>query len=106
MKVTRVHYFLFERDTNRAPLANCFVVLDNCLKLDGIKLYDGSKGKYIVYPEKEKDKLKGEGRDRKNEYFNPLEKEFAMYLENVIIDGYRALMETGNLSYVPKEKDS
>ena len=102
MKVTRVHYFVFERETNKVPLANCFVVLDDCLKLDGIKLYDGSKGKYIVYPEKERDKLKGENRVRKNEYFHPVEKDFAMYLESVIIEGYKKLIETGNLSYVPE----
>lgn len=51
MKVTRVKYKMIELSGKmNIPLAICDVVLDDCLKVKGIKLFEGSRGKYIVFP--------------------------------------------------------
>lgn len=106
MKVTKVRYYLLERKNNTYPLARCSVIMDDVLKLDGIRLYDGAKGKYIAYPEKPKANPE-DARDpklrHKNEFYHPVERDFSSYLESVIIKGYQKLVEQGSFIYIPEE---
>lgn len=107
MKITKVQYYLIERKTNSYPLAKCTVVMDDQLKLEGIRLYDGAKGKYVAYPERFRS-TEDNPRDirlrHKNEFFHPVERDFSFYIENVIIEGYRKLVEQGSFVYYP-DKD-
>lgn len=100
MEITKIRYQLSGK---KYPLAVCSVVLDDCLKLDKIKLCEGSKGKYIMYPEKPKDLEKEDGHIRRNEYFHPIKKDFAIYLESAIIEGYKKLTESGSFEYSLQE---
>ena len=121
MRITKVKYFLIERKSEKYPLANCIVVIDNVLLLGGIKLYEGKKGKYIVFPEKAKyDKTGSETpvennpvtndpsmedtkKIHKDEIYHPVQKDFSNYLKNVIIEGYRRAVEEREFIYYPTE---
>ena len=52
MIVTKINYFPINRVKESQPLARCSVVLDNCLKLNDIKIFVGKDGRYIVFPDR------------------------------------------------------
>lgn len=101
MKVTKINYFVQDRRNWSYPLARCSVVLDDVLRLNGISIYEGVNGKYISFPSR-KDAEK-ESQKTKNEIYHPVEKEFADYLKNVIIEGYQKMLENKTFSYIPDE---
>jgi DNA-binding cell septation regulator SpoVG len=121
MRITKVKYFLIERKSEKYPLANCIIVIDNVLLLGGIKLYEGKKGKYIVFPEKAKfDRTSSDNtadttqtqnestmedtkKIHKDEIYHPVQKDFSNYLKNVIIEGYRRAVEEREFIYYPTE---
>jgi DNA-binding cell septation regulator SpoVG len=76
--------------------------------LNGICIYEGVNGKYITFPNKkqvfEGDDHKSKDVNRnKNEIYHPVEKDFADYLKNVIIEGYQKMLEKKSFSYNPDE---
>ena len=110
MQVTKIHYQLLERKNNSYPLAKCSVILDDCLKLDEIRIYDGAKGKYVTFPGKFRFQKDDDGnrrlvvdKGRKNEYYHPVDKGFAKYLKDIITEGYTQLFENGVFVYEPKD---
>lgn len=108
MKITRIKYHLIDRENSTYPLARVSIVLDNVLKLDGIKICDGYKGKFLKYPEKTGISRRDEYKrmipgKHLNEWFHPIEKEFSDYLERVIIEGYKKAVECGSFTYDPEE---
>lgn len=108
MVVTKVNYFVKERKNWSYPLAQCSVVLDDVLKLNGICIYEGANGKYITFPNtlKHEDGTEEEGKHikrNKNEIFHPVSKDFLEYLRCVIIDGYQKWQEGKSFTYSPTD---
>lgn len=110
MKITKVHYYLIERKNKSYPLAKCSVVIDGCLKLDEIRIYEGVSGKYITFPGKYKFERDENGnrrlvvdKSRKNEYYHPVDKDFAKYMKDIITEGYTQLFENGVFVFEPKD---
>jgi DNA-binding cell septation regulator SpoVG len=108
MKITKVKYFLVDRKNPSYPIARCSVVIDDVLKLDGLRLYEGAKGKYLAYPERVKpeqfeDMENSANRTHKNEYYHPVERDYAKYFERVIIEGYKKVIESGEFIYMPDD---
>lgn len=121
MKITKVKYFLINRKTEKYPLANCIVILDNVILLGGIKLYEGKKGKYIVFPEKPKkhrdldvesvpaEEVSVDSASdsevkfiHKDEIYHPVQKDFSNYMKDVIIEGYAQAVDEKKFIYYPE----
>lgn len=120
MKITRVIFY--NEGCNRGRLlATCSVVLDECLKLNNIKMYKNAKTneEYLILPSKQDiyNRLKklnpninidfGENTsDLENckyeEYFHPVECYMYRELLDIIRKGYEVYMKTGKNSYRPK----
>lgn len=119
MKVTRVIYD--RRKSNRSDLlVTCSVVLDDCLKLNDIKLCKDVKNDscYLVLPSRvsvcrEVSKLNSDKNivlpedciqnksDNKDEYFHPVDVRFYCLLLNTILEGYERFKGTGDAIYRP-----
>lgn len=105
MEITRVKYTFIERVSPTQPLAKCSVVLDDCLMLNGIKIFDGAKGKYLVLPERKENSKKGKDstEDRKgDEIYHPVDKAFFDAFSKVVVEGYELCQSKGGSSYRPK----
>lgn len=124
MKVTRIKYS--KQIPDNKALTTCSVVLDDCLMLDGIRLFHSkSKGYYLVLPSKQdvyqevvalnKDvelsipKGKTQQEEKKQngksyeEYFYPLKSELYKEMLECIIDGYEWCKENRVWSYRPEK---
>lgn len=119
MKISRV-IFYEEKCNHGSLLATCSVVLDECIKLNDIRLYKNKKtdkeylvlpskqdvykrveevnpGKSIVFPE-------GDSAFRKkkyDEFFHPVECYMYVEMLECIKAGYDYYMKTGKVSYRP-----
>lgn len=114
MNVTRVVYY--ESDNlNVGQLVSCAVILDECLRLNDIRLYmDDVKGYFLVLPNKH-DIYKEVARVNKKkiampvgsetkhfgELYHPVDSSFYSSLVDVIVSGYENYKETGKRSYRP-----
>ena len=118
MKVTRVS---FESPASDKALAICSVIMDDCLKLCGIKLYKNSEGYYWVLPSKQDVYQEIEGLNpsanikypspisekaggknfKYEEFFYPVKSDFYQNVLAVIIDGYKVFKKKGVRSYRP-----
>lgn len=110
MVVTKVNYFVKERKNWSYPLAQCSVVLDDVLKLNGICIYEGANGKYITFPNTYKHEEGTDGDSKpvkrnKNEIYHPVSKDFLEYLRCVIIDGYQKWQEGKSFTYSPTDAE-
>lgn len=119
MKVSRV-IFHPEGCCRGSLLATCSVILDECLRLNNIRLYSNKSSgeKYLVLPSKQ-DVYRNikELNPNKNitfpensvscknkkyeEYFNPVEISMYRELLNTIVEGYKNFTDTGKTSYRP-----
>lgn len=117
MKVTKVTFE--ESDSIAKSLALCSIVLDDCLKISGINLYQNDKGYYLVLPSREviyqeleslnKDvKIKYPKRQDDNtstkkkeyeEFFYPVESFLYKDLLNAVVEGYSQYKHKGKWSY-------
>lgn len=119
MRISRVIFY--EEKCNRGSLlATCSIVLDECIKLNNIRLYknwkkdqeylvlpskqdiyrrieESNPGKDIVFPEESPKSSK----KKYDEFFHPVE--CSMYVEMLecVKKGYEYFMETGKVSYRP-----
>lgn len=115
MKVTRV---IFKQHTDRdKSLAECSIILDDCLKLSNIKLFKNENGFYLVLPSKQDvyqsiDELnpskvivypeKSEGSKKfYEEFYNPVDSNFYKLLLSAVSAGYRLYKTNGVRSYRP-----
>ena len=82
MKVTRVK--IFEGKGN--ILANMNITLDDCLAINGIKVIEGSKGRFISFPQTSyKDK---DGNTQYRDIVFPCTKEARAALDRVLMKKY------------------
>lgn len=82
MKVTRVK--IFEGKGN--ILANMNITIDDCLAINGIKVIEGTKGRFISFPQTSyKDK---EGNTQYRDIVFPCTKEARAALDNVLMKKY------------------
>lgn len=82
MKVTRVKIFL-GRGT---ILANMNITIDDCLAVNGIKVIEGSKGRFISFPQTSyKDK---DGNTQYRDIVFPCTKEARAALDRVLMNKY------------------
>lgn len=119
MKISRV-IFYEERCNRGSLLATCSVVLDECIKLNDIRLYrNKNTGKeYLVLPSKQdiykrvEEANKGvnidfpedhsvSGKKKYDEFFHPVECYMYVELLECIKKGYDYFMKTGKVSYRP-----
>lgn len=111
MNITRIVFIDINTDSSRQYLATCSIVLEDCLKLTGIRLFrkTGSESEYyLVFPSKqdvyrevskvnkdievkfpENTYKNGKGEKKMyEEFFFPLNKKFYSYILEVILEGY------------------
>lgn len=114
MKATQVN---FKGTKQTKALAVVSIVLDNCLKLDHIRLYRKPEGKYyLVFPsvqdvsqqlQKNNPNVvikcpKREKCEKKwDEFYFPMKSEFYEYLLEVVLDGYKVYRKEGKRSFYP-----
>lgn len=122
MKISRI-VFEKESENKPKPLARCYVVLDDCLRLNNICLYHNEKGYYLVLPSKQdlyrevqevnegiklelpknkNDLVSGENK-KYEEFYHPLSNSFYKTLLNEVLHGYRWCKKKELLVYRPKE---
>lgn len=107
MVVTKINYFPINRVKESQPLARCSVVLDNCLKLNDIKIFVGKDGRYIVFPDRaDLTKYSCEcqntlSKNKGNECFHPVGRGFYEELKGIVLDGYARFERDGEYVYRP-----
>lgn len=118
MKVTKIVFNDYKKDSTK-PKAVCSVILDDCLKLNGVRLYHGDKGYYLVFPSCEDIYQKVEGLNPKleivfpkcvyveeskkksyEEFYHPLSSSFYRSILSYVVEAYDNLKETGNHAYI------
>ena len=105
MKITKVVYFPISRKNERQPLSKCDVVIDDCFLLKGIKIFDGRKGKYLVYPVIENNgnkNIQESEKENVEEYFHPVTRQTAEEFKEIIMEGYERVLMTGICVYKPR----
>lgn len=124
MKVTRViaHENVVKHGR---PLFVCSVVLDDCLMLSYIRLFQGEKGYYLCFPSKqdvyrevqdlnqgtklEFPKIEYKDEDctckKYDEFYHPLEQMFYYDLLSIVLNAYMIWKETGKNSIRPYAVD-
>lgn len=116
MNITRVKYDIKNEKDNVGLIALCTVVVEDCLKLSGIKLCRQDNGDYyLILPSKQdaflelaqhNQKLginisvpgRSNGRSKKvfyEEYFHPVTGEFYAQLKGAVVKGYKNKLVTG-----------
>ena len=114
MNVTRVVYYESDK-LNTGQLVSCSVVLDDCLRLNDIKLFkDNTRGYFLVLPNKSdiykevshcnKGKIvmpNGSDTRHYGELFHPVDSLFYSKLLGIVQSGYKYYKETGRKSYRP-----
>lgn len=117
MVVTKVVYSEVDRRSDKYPIARCFVVIDDCLKLNSIAIFEGERGRYLVLPGSDKSGIsksgvledtrkeysnKGSlGKNSWEEYFHPVDRDFFNRFTKIILDGLDIFENSGNCSYRP-----
>lgn len=101
MKITKVKFYDTGIHKNSKFLACCSVVLDNTLMLNGIRVLDGEKGRYIIMPSKDKYKSNTSMKTRSEDVFHPVEHSFSLYMSEVVLKGYEEFEKTKNFVYLP-----
>lgn len=106
MKITKVKYFFIDKVKDNQPIAKCSVVFEDCLKVNDIKIFDGKKGKYIVFPVRAdlirfKESEKDISSQKNTECCHPVQREFYKYISDTLLNGL-VEAEKGNLIYIPK----
>lgn len=88
MKVTRVKIFVGKGNI----LANMNITLDDCLAVNGIKVIEGSKGRFISFPQTSyKDKA---GNTQYRDIVFPCTKEARAALDRVLMKKYEDWRQT------------
>lgn len=118
MNISKVY---FRSDVNSKALAVCDVVLDDCLKLTGIRLYVKNDSYFLVFPSKQdlyrevellnegsslvlpQSRKVGTSKNQYEELFYPVDSAFYRYMLGVILDGYSVLRSDSKRVYVPDE---
>lgn len=116
MNITKIVFIDVNSDCKRQYLATCSIVVEDCLKLTGIRLFrkaDSDDEYYLVFPSKqdiykEVSKLNedkdvvfpentcknGKGEKKAyEEFFFPLNKKFYSYILKSIVDGYNMVCD-------------
>lgn len=100
MKVTKIKYSRMESVGSSKILAICSVVFDDCLMVHGIAIRLGAGGEYVTMPHKVHSQSNSAD---KKEVVHPLNKDFHLYLKNVILDGYFTGGNRSEYGYRPEE---
>lgn len=117
MNITRVVYGNCSNKKG-SYLVCCSVVLDDCLRLNDIRLFkDDIRGYFLVLPNKSdiyKEVIAYNKKcDRRievpecgtqkhfRELYHPVDSDFYNRLLNTIVDGYNSMIKTGRVSYRP-----
>lgn len=122
MNITRIVFIDVNSDSTRQYLATCSIVVEDCLKLTGIRLFRKTESEsdyYLVFPSKQdvyKEVFKvnkdievnfpentcknGKGEKKAyEEFFFPLNKGFYSYILEAIVEGYKACKDGGDGQY-------
>lgn len=118
MKVTKIVFNDYKKDFTK-PKAVCSIILDDCLKLNGVRLYSNEEGYYLVLPSCEDIYQKVEKlnpdleitfpecvyveKSRKKDYeefYHPVSSSFYKVLLNSVVTAYEAMKKSGNHAYV------
>lgn len=118
MKVTKIVFNDYQEDFTK-PKAVCSIILDDCLKLNGVRLYKNKEDYYLVLPSCEDiyqkvEKLNPDleitfpecvyvGRSKKKDYeefYHPLSSAFYKTLLNNVVIAYEKMKKSGNHAYV------
>ncbi len=83
MEITDVQIMKMEGKGKLLAYAN--IVLNHAIVLKGIKLIDGSRGKFIVMPSQS---LIRKNKIKRFEYYHPINSDVRNLLEQVIIENY------------------
>ena len=86
MEITDVQIIKTEGKGQLLAYAN--VVLNDALVMKGIKIIDGTKGKFIVMPSQSLIRKK---EIKRFEYYHPINNEMRLLLTNAILDKYSEL---------------
>lgn len=93
MKVTRVKIY----EGRGHILANMNITLDDCLAVNGIKVIDGTKGRFISFPQASyKDK---DGFTQYRDIVFPCTKESRAALDKVLMKKYEEWASSGKASF-------
>lgn len=117
MKITKIVFEDYKKDITK-PKAICSVVLDDSLKLNGVRLYRNEGGYYLVFPSCEDIYQKVEsinpnveisfpeciyGKEKKKDYeefYHPLCKSLYETILHEVVKAYDILRKTGNHAYI------
>lgn len=116
MKVSKVLFC--KKDESCKALADCAVVLDDCLRLNNIRLYSKDNEYFLVFPSKQdvvqdverlnpdvKLTIPVDGMLNKKgvykEFFHPVDSFLYYHILETIVEGYKYKVETGNVVYIP-----
>ena len=116
MNITKITY---KDDNNAKAITLCDVVVEDTLKLVGIRLYKNSNGYFLVFPSKQdvyqdieqmnegKDIAipQSEVSDKKKEYeefFYPMNSAFYGRILDAVVEGYQVSNKSGKHVYIPR----
>lgn len=122
MKVTKIVFNDYRKDSTK-PKALCSVTLDDCLRLNGVRLYHGEEGYYLVFPSCEDIYQKVQGlnpglqisfptcvyvqeakKKDYEEFYHPLTSSFYNTLLEQVVKAYDNMKRTGNHAYILDDK--
>ena len=98
MKVTNCQVFIIEATPGNILKANARVVLGESLQLTSLRVYQGTKGLFVSYPNDPNSK--GEGY---RQLFYPVTRELRMHIEEVILKEYEETLK-GKCVLAPKDQ--
>lgn len=119
MKVTRVVFQHLVKEGDKQFLGLVSVVLDDCLRLNRIRLFKRGEKCYLILPSDKdifdsiveanegvelvmpEEPSSSKSKKVYNEFYNPVESSFYSYLLNTILDGYDYCVENGKNCYIP-----
>ena len=120
MNITKIY---FRSDVSLKALAVCDVVLDNCLKLTGIRLYNKNNSYFLVFPSKQDlyreveslndgvslvlppSRKSENSKKQYEELFYPVDSKFYKDLLNEVVIGYSLLRSGNEHVYIPQDAD-
>lgn len=102
-RVTKITYVLYEHPNDKAA-AVCSVVLDDCIKLRLIHIYDYEDGLDIKLPCQFVSNKSGSAGmfNRSRNVYHFVNDDFSDYVKDCITQGYEHCLKTGAQCYYPQ----
>ena len=90
MKVTRIEIKPLSNNREVGRLADCTIVLDDCLQVNHIHIIKGTKGLFVSFPNTGETRLVNNQR-RFSDIVHPVNTELRSHIEEAILSKYREM---------------